>query len=59
MQQTVIVAGQTYSVPERVVRMIAYLARKAERIGKQEKVKVTFNCAGGVIRSEVVETEDC
>lgn len=43
-------------MPERVRRMIEWLIENAQRIDRIERVQVVFNCAGGKIRTEVVES---
>jgi len=43
-------------VPERVERMVKFLMANAQRIARLDRVQVTFHCAGGKVRTEIVET---
>ena len=44
----------TITVTGRVVEMIRYLARRAEFLNGQRRVKVEFNAAGDKLRSSAV-----
>lgn len=51
----IVVGNQKYDVPERVGRIIVWLIAHADRLTKMERVKLTFNCAGNKICTEMVE----
>lgn len=50
--------GRTWRISsERMGRIILWLLNRAERIDNLERVRITFNCAGGTVSTELVEAE--
>ena len=51
------VDGRSWSVSGRVARIVMWLLQKADRIERMERVRITFNCSGKTISTELNEAE--
>ena len=47
--------GTVDDVPDRIRRMVAWLAAHSDRIARSDRLQVTFNCAGPKIQVDVKE----
>ena len=51
------VDGRSWSVSGRVAKIVLWLLQKADRIERMERVRITFNCSGGTVSTELSEAE--
>jgi len=51
------VDGRSWAVSGRVAKILLWLLSKADRIERMERVRITFNCSGGTVSTELSEAE--
>lgn len=56
--QTLVRLGRdTYCVPDRTAKIVRWLLDRSERIERMERVRITFNCSGQTVSTELSEAE--